>query len=199
VIVSRKPLVLYDVDVLGLAGTLLLVMAAWWCVARPWRDTWQRYRTLAARHTTVRKALQADVQEMQRFSAELTDTRGAVAAQVARAPRASALSQLLQEMADTAKEAQLELLTVTPQPAGKENEYTITDIQVVGRGRSAEFMRFLDRFAQRNPYQSLQQCAISRPPSTTQPACELSWSVRLYMLPNEPATTPEPRPAGVRS
>lgn len=185
-IVCKKPIPLYDVDVLGAVGVVVLALATWWLAAAPWQKTWQRHRDMVAKRNTAQARFQVDMAESERFGQELAHLEGVVAAQAAEVPRADALSQLLREMTDVAKQAQLELLNVVPQPATPDGPYQVSDIQVSGRGRSRDFIQFLDQLALGNPYQSLRLCSITRPGNATQPTCDLSWTVRLYLLPSAP-------------
>lgn len=188
-IVCRKPLV-YDVDLLGLAGLVLTGLAAWWFVIAPWQRTWARHAELAARHTAAESRLQAEFAALEQAQEALGRITACVTAETGRVPRAAALSVLLGEMTDLARAARLELLSVAPQPAVREGSYAATDVVVVGRGCSRDFVRFLENFARQNPHQALRKFAVTRAPGSADELCELSWTVRLYTLPEPPASAP---------
>lgn len=185
-IVCKKPITLHDVDLMGMAGLAALGLAAWWLVAAPWQQTWTNYGELAAKHRSIETQLQEDVVELERFQQGLAQLEQTLTSQAEKVPRAVSGSRLLREMTDVAKHAQLRILSVAPQPAKRDGDYVINDIQLTARGRSRDFIRFLDRLARDNPYQSLQHCSITRPAGRDEPTCELSWLVRLYLLPTDP-------------
>lgn len=188
-IICRKPL-LYDVDLLGLAGLVLSGLAAWWFVVAPWQDTWARHAEMAARHAATESRLHTQFAALEQAQAALGRISACLAAETGKVPRAAALSALMQEMTDLARTSHLDLLSVAPQPAAREGSYVVTDIVVVARGRSHDLVAFLSRFAERNPHQALRKLSVTRPPGSTDEACELGWTVRLYTLPDQPLTAP---------
>ena len=182
-ILCRKPFPIYHVDALGALGVLGLVLAGWWLAVVPWRQTCAGYRELGQRRASLEAELQARSERLDQVQQDLSWLEGVVQAQAVEVPRADSVPQLLREMTDVAQEARIELLSVVPQPAVLEGAYLVSEIQLAGRGRSRDFIRFLDRLAQRNPFQALTTCAVRRTATAADQACELSWTVRLYMLP----------------
>lgn len=182
-IVCRRPFVLYDVDLIGLGVIASLLVGAWFVVGRPWQATWSEYRVLATQRNTIEANLQRDMRELERFEIGLAQLRQRVDAKLADVPRPTSVPALLRKMTDLARAANLELLSVAPAPAKEQDAYLVSDVNVVGRGRSLDFIRFLDLLAQENPYQCLKTCRLSRPPVSSSPTCEISWTMRLYLLP----------------
>jgi Tfp pilus assembly protein PilO len=187
VIVARTPLKLFDVDVVGLVVLGVVGAAAWWLVIAPWQRLWGDYRTLSAAHAEVRSGLEHDILELERFQKGLAELERVVVEEIGEVPGEDAFPQLLRQMTDVAKASNIEVLNVKPQPATRVGGYMISDIDVGGRGSSHDFIRFLDRLAQVNPFQSLESCALSNTPGASDQACELTWTVRMYLLPNSPA------------
>jgi Tfp pilus assembly protein PilO len=181
VIVARKPCTIYDVDVIGAVALVAISLAAWWTALAPWQRTWEGYRAATARYAAARASLHVDVRELEHFRERLSQLESVVRARANEVPRVDALPQLLRQMTEIAKDAQIELLSVTPQPAREEGPHWVCDIQVVGRGRSLDLIRFLGRLAEQNPYQSLRACTIVRPGQAAEPTCDLAWTIRLYM------------------
>ena len=181
--IAKKPSRLHDVDLAGLIGLAVLGLVAWWLVIAPWQRTWSSYQELATRRATTEAGLQQDVIEFERFQLGVVRLEETIARHAEEVPQATSISRVLREMTDIAQAARLELMSVAPQPARWDGDYVINDIRVAGRGRSHDFIRFLDEFARENPYQSLEYCSITRPANHAEPTCELSWLVRLYLLP----------------
>jgi hypothetical protein len=183
VIVSRRPWTIYDVDIVGGASVLLLLAAAMWFVVWPWQRTWRDYRQTTTARTEAVTGLGDDRLALDEFEQSLQPLQQVIASQTRQIPYADSFARLLRQLTDVANEAQLQLLTVQPQPIVASGPYLVSDIHLGGRGRSRDFIRFLDRLAQENPYQSLLTCAMDRAAGEIQPACNLSWTVRLYLLP----------------
>ncbi len=186
-ILCRRPVTVHDVDVVGALGVLALGIAAGVLIVLPWQRTWGGFGEVVQRQRLAEAGLRQDLAALEQLEGGFVRVAAALDAQSAQVPRTAAISQLLQNMTDVARAAELELVSVTPQPVGAEGPYEVSDIQVTGRGRSSDFVRFLDLFAQENPYQTLRHCTITRAASAPDAVCELAWSVRLYFLPNEPA------------
>lgn len=186
-IVCRRPVAIHDVDLIGAAALAVVGLAAWWLVVAPWQQTWAAYRDTAARRGTAELRLREEAAELERFERGLAQLDAAVAAQVEQIPRAAAVSRLLRNMTDIAQDARLEILSVAPQPAQRDGDHLVCDIDVAGRGRSHDFLVFLDRLAQENACQSLKCFSIVRPASAADAVCELTWALRLYLLPDEEA------------
>ncbi len=182
-IISRRPWILFDVDVLGAAVVLLLGVAAWWSVLRPWQQTWADYRAAVTSRAVVTAKLEEEQLALREFELNLAPLQDTIAAQFKQIPAVDAFSNLLRQLTDVAHEARLELLSVEPQPMLAQGTYLISDIQVGARGRSPDFVRFLDRLAQENPYQTLRLCSIQRPAASEMPTCNLNWTIRMYLLP----------------
>ncbi|GEM_PF-999331 len=193
---------LYDVDLLGLVGLALLAAAGWGLVFAPLGRMWNEYRSLAAGRIEVEAGLATETRELEHFEQGLAELDQATATEANRIPTSQAYWRLLQDLTDLANQNQLELLSVAPQPMTTSGSYLVSDIKLAGRGRSLDFIRFLDRLAQQNPYQSLTDCSISRPLQADQPICELTWTVRLHFLPPGDSTAQpdaEPRAGQTQS
>jgi Tfp pilus assembly protein PilO len=189
VIVCRKPWTLYDCDLLGVSGLVVIGLATWWAVVAPWRHMWSEYQGLVQVRERTERALQADVGTLERCEQGLTQLEGAVTALANEVPRSAAYGQLLKRMTDAALDAQIEVLNVSPQPLVTRGPYLVSDVRLGGRGRSQDFVRFLDRLAQDNPYQALQACSLVRaaqPGAPESALCDLTWTVRFYLLPGGP-------------
>lgn len=182
-IVCRKPWTLYDVDLAGIGGAAVLLLAGWWLVAAPWQALWREFHTFAAARTAEQAGLRADLVGLTEFEQSVTDLERVVLTQEGAVPTADTISQQLQKLTDLAAATDVELLSVTPQPVAAAGEYVVSDVQIGGKGRSHDFIRLLDRLAQENPYQSLRNCVISHSSPPDQAACELNWTMRMYLLP----------------
>lgn len=183
-IVSRKPWTIYDVDAIGGGCLVVVLLASWWLVFAPWQQTWSSYRALADERSETAQRLRDDVASAEEYYRQLDDLEQLVSTQAHEVPAAAQLSKILQQFTDIAKGERIELVSVAPEPATLKGAYVVTDIRVEARGTSVDFIRFLDRLAVENPYQSLRDCVIKKPAGGAAERCSLSWTVRLYMQPD---------------
>jgi len=190
-IVCRRPWTLFDVDIGGAAAVAAILATTVWLVLGPWQQTWADYGRLSRQRTEMRVGLQQDLARVERYERGVQELSETAADQLAHAPTVDGYPQLLRQMTELAAESQLQLLSVAPQPPVPSGPYLVSDVQVGGRGRSRDFILFLDRLAQANPYQVLRACSLSRPPGATEPQCDLNFTVRVYLL-----ATPELTRAG---
>jgi hypothetical protein len=182
-ILCQRPFTIYHVDVLGALGLLAIALAGWWLAIVPWRQTCSNYRELGRRRAGLEAELQTQAQSLERTQRDLTWLEGVIAAQAVEVPRPDSVPNVLREMTELAQDSKIDLLSLMPQPAAPEGVYVVSDIQATGRGHSRSFIRFLDRLAQRNPFQALTHCSLRRGAGAADESCELSWTLRLYMLP----------------
>jgi Tfp pilus assembly protein PilO len=186
-ILCRKPVVLHHVDALGLAYVGLALAASYFLVLAPWQEVWRTSRALAVRQVAAEQQLARDAAALEQAQAALDRLATAVQSAGAQMPPADGLARVLRELTDTAAATHLDLRSVTPLPAARAGDYVVNDVQVVAAGRCGAFIQFLDQLAVDNPYQSLQHCTLTRPVGAVEPACELSWVLRFYLTPDEPA------------
>lgn len=190
-IVMRRPWKFYDVDLMGVGGVAVAVGVVCWLVFWPGRIAVEDYGQYSRQRSDANGALREAMLAIEDAEVDLETLRALVEEQREQVPTAQAVSALLQEMTDVARETDLALLVVAPQPTTSEGPHLASDIQVTGRGTSLQFIRFLDRFAALNPYQSLRSCSIVRRAVELDPdgreggetVCELTWVVRLNLLP----------------
>jgi len=182
-IVCRRPFRLYDVDILGLAGVAALAGLAIWLLVFPWQETWEGYQGLASKRTVARQQLDSAILQLESYERGVAELERVLAAQIEVAPSASVFSAMLQKMTDVAQGSHLVITSVTPEPMKPQGDYLVSDVEVRGRGRSADFVRFLDELAQKNPYQALVACSIEKRKNNPDGLCDVSWTVRLYFLP----------------
>jgi Tfp pilus assembly protein PilO len=182
-ILVRRPVTLYDVDALGLAAALAMLLSGWLLVLSPWQRMWDEYQALVRAHHRVERELGQDAVELQRAQERLTRLEQIAAAPSTTLPDGSAAPRLLEEIATLARASGLELRSMVPRPPELHGPHLVQDIDLEGRGASIDFLAFLRRLAQANPCQSLEDCTIKRMAIETNPECALRWTLRLFLRP----------------
>lgn len=185
-IVCRKPCTIYDVDVIGVAALVVIALAACFGVIVPARVNATEYRARAAQIAAANAQLEQTHGRLRKINAEITTLRSGVAEHMRAAPKPGAQTQFLQRVASLAKQCNLQIAQVWPQPTQMAKGYLLSDIRFSGRGTALDLARLLDQLARENPYQRLEDFAITHAADPEDPRCALSWTLRLYMLADDP-------------
>jgi len=216
-ILCRRPLTIYDVDLIGMLALAVVALATCFGAILPAGANATEYRQLSAQIAAAKEQLAQTAARLQQISAQTARLEQGVAARKRNAPHPGETTRFLQRAASLAELYQLELVQVVPQAtrrvggatdsrntnSRKEQTeempdlaggYLISDVTFVGRGRCPDFIRFLDHLAREHPYHALQDFAIRRNPKADDERCELSWTLRLYMLDHGQAGAEEVKP-----
>lgn len=194
-IVSRKPCTLYDVDVIGIVLLAVIALAVYLGVIVPAGANASGYRDLSAKIAAANAAADQTGDRLRRVNQEIEMLQSGVAGHMHVAPKPGALTPFLQRVASLAIGCDLRIMQVLPQPVREADGYLTCDVSFSGQGRGLDFARLIHELSGDNPYFSLQGFSVKRPPNAAPPECELSWTLRLYMLEDD---TRQPPPAGVR-
>lgn len=181
-IVSRRPWLLYDVDAAGavLIGAMLALLA-WQGPAR-WFELKAEGQRIQAARAAARERLAHTAPALREAERGVREVEQAIERRIATAPRLTDLSRQVSMLTSLAREHRLDVTTLTPLPPVRHDAYDICSVQLAARGRLTEFAAFLDALALRSPYQELVSCSVARPPSSPDGACELTWTLNLYLL-----------------
>lgn len=193
-IISRKPLMLFDVDVIAGAVLLVIALVAWFAVIVPARANGADYRDLSAKIDAANAAVAAASEKLNVVQIQTERLRAGVRTQSDAAPKPDALTPFLSLVSTLAAECGVTIAQVVPAPLRANDGYLSTDIRLSGTGGSLDFARFLDRLACKHRYFSLEEYAIKRSPIQAAQQCDISWIVRLYMLDEKPETRKEALP-----
>lgn len=185
-ILTRRPVTLYDVDGLALLGLAGLLALAGWVVVWPMHRSWNEYRALAARRAEADRSLQTERQSLAVFTERLAELKHSVRAAAEGVPGTSEFPSLLRRLTTAAQDAALTVQTMTPAPLAYAGDYALADVRIEGRGRGLDCLRFLERLTRDNPYQSLRECQLTRPATAPDAECHFAWTLRFYLLPETP-------------
>ena len=190
-IICKRPFVLYDVDAAGVAALVLLGVVAYFAVFIPVQAQQKASRALRTELTDTRSTTGQTAAQLQTVRQDVAQLQRCLADGAAQAPTATSLTQFLSRIALLAEDANLQVLQIVPAPTQRVGDHLTSDVHISGRGRSLDFIRFLDRLARENPYQSLQRFSITQDEGAADELCTLSWTIRLNMLRPAPPTPVE--------
>ncbi len=181
-IVARRPCTLYDVDVIGAAVLAVIALAAAFGVVLPAGVHATEYRDLSASIVAANATADQTGERLRGVNREMEALQEGVAGHMLAAPKPGALTPFLQRVASLANRCDLRIMQVLPRPVQPADGYLTCDVAFTGRGRSLDFARLIHELSWDNPYFSLREFSIKAPRNDLQPACELTWTLRFYML-----------------
>ena len=181
-IVCRKPVTLYDVDVIGLSILAVIGAMTYFCVIRPAGANAHEYTALSESVAEARTGTERTSEQLRGVNHKIEQLRNGVNDRVQAAPKPGALTPFLQRVANLALQYDLELNQVVPSPVQPADGYLVNEIAFIGRGQSLDFARLLESLAWENPYFSLQDFSIRGGAGGANSKCEVAWTLRLYML-----------------
>lgn len=184
-IVCRKPCTIYDVDVIGIAALVVIALAACFGVIVPASANATEYRALSATIAAVKANAEQTNRQLRKVNGEIGLLRSGVAERTRAAPKPGALTPFLQRVASLAEECDLQIEQVLPQPVRQAGNYLVGEVHFSGRGTALNFAWLLEQLGRENRYHALQEFSITQANDPSDGRCNLSWTLRLYMLGGE--------------
>lgn len=194
-IVLRKPVRLFDVDLLGIGLTIILAAIAYGGVWRPWQATgldrtaresaWRSRSSVLDQRRLEREQLESEI-------AQLSETLHRCAQ---RTPQLDQWSQVVTAVLQAAQECGLAVRGATPdrpKPAGSASN---AELSISGHGSAEALLRLLAMLAERWPAHEVLDYSIrdDDPTITDGATAEVALRLRFSLLPN-PALAQGPRP-----
>lgn len=178
----RRPVPVFDVDLIGVSLVAALLVAAHWGVIEPLRARAESGRRLSSQIAKSERTLVQSGAALSAIQADIGRLESAIADQLARTPRANALPETLAMVDRLATTWRLQVTQVIPAPTQTHETCTTTDVRFVGMGRSADFIGFLDALARVHPYHTLDTFELVRVRGQEEERCRLKWTLRFYAL-----------------
>lgn len=190
-ILLRKPVRVFDVDVLGVAVLVALGATAYLTAVVPSRAQAEEHRALSSEAMTAEaKVLDAEgrLRGIERLTRELQTT---VAERIAKSPTRAEINAIVNSMMLETASANLQIESVEPRPPLRVGDHYVCDVIMVGRGRAPDFVEFLESLAERHPYHSIEMLSIARGAGYEDEACRFEFHLQLHLLPDDMRPAPE--------
>lgn len=184
-IVCRRPLLIFDVDLYGAGSLATIGLLASLGLGIPLRHVWTQYASATENVTLAESHRQRAALELSRLQEEVGRLRSAVERRAQAVPGSEGQSDFSSGIARLAHEAGLELAEVAPQRARREGDYVVADVHLKAHGSGLAFLRFFDAASQRHPNHTVERLLVTRAetPDGNAP-CTLACTLRLYMTPD---------------
>ncbi len=184
-IVLRKPLPVFDVDLLGIAVMLALGATAYLVVVVPARAQADRRHRLVAELDAARQRTQSAEHELGRLEDLARDLRVLVQERIAQAPTRSEVNAIVNRIMLVAERTGLHISSLEPGSPEQVGDAFVCDVSIEGSGGGPAVVAFLDALAARVPCHSVLALSVDRPPAAADKACRVALRVRLHLLSDE--------------
>lgn len=193
-IVARRPITIFDVDLVGAGALAVLLLGGCFAIAAPaMRNRAECHRIqgeiVAAQNETARVET-----ARRKAEASLGRFRDSLVRRSARMLAADGLSPYLARLAACAEESGIEIIQLQPAAPQKSGPGQQCDVRVNARGGFAGFVHFLDLLRRETDCQRLIDVAITSGGSPDG-VCTLAFTVRLSLLPEPVAPSLAAGPA----
>lgn len=195
-ILTRRPVLLFDVDLAGATVCVALLCLGYFGGVQRLHADWATLHALRTRAGAADRAAQAARTRLTEGERTTAALHAAIDSHAAKVPGPDTLSTLLSRVGMLAAQSGLTVQQMAPKPIQPEGAYLVCEVRMSGTGRSLDFIHFLDYLARDNPYHVVHTFKIIGTGDQVA-TCALSWTLRLYMLPaaNRPLAVSRTNPS----
>lgn len=193
-ILIRRPLVIYDIDVVfallsaaSLVGAYMGVVIPAGQSAQARRTLWHELQSEQADIARLRNQIERDQTLTDQIARGIERSTATIA-------HLSQLNEAVNALVDDAARAGVEFTTIVPERPSQTGERWSSLVQLSGAAEPNDFLRFLDALTRRHPHDAVEQFVIDRPPDAAESKCSLSMTIRIYLLPDETDRLEVPTP-----
>ncbi|MEP0847557.1 MAG: hypothetical protein HRF50_12175 [Phycisphaerae bacterium] len=184
-ILCRRLMRVYDVDLAGAGAMLAIGLAGYFAVVRPAgagadeRRQLEREAAVAARETESASA------RLKSCEQDARSLREGIARVAARVPRVRERAETFNALGDLAQRCGLVIEQLAPQAPQRVAGRTAADGRFAGHGTLGALLAFLQALDRERPHYSVEDLVLHAPELTDAPRCALSFTLRLYLLEDE--------------
>lgn len=181
-ILCRRPIKVYDCDVVGLLVVAGLGMATVLAML-PLLSTQTQKAGLGAALAEARKGLHQSGETLRKIRRQANELEALESQQRGALVSANEMTTSLAGLAGKAAEFGLTLTEIAPQPASAAGELVAIDVRIAASGRAVDLMRLLHALQVEYPWVRLERLEIHAT-EAAQEQCALSAVIRWFALPS---------------
>lgn len=182
-IIARRPLLIFDVDLIGLGALAALVALAYVVAIQPQRHDARRLAQVTVQLDQARMTLQQQRDRLRAVQDQTQRLSALLAQRSAGGPPVRSMAEHVSLVLAAASRSGLEVLDFTPDAAAGQDA---AGLSLRARGRSRALLEFLRACARREPRHRIERFLIrSRPPD----GCDFECVMR-FLNPPPPAVEP---------
>lgn len=186
-IMLRRPFTVYDVDVIGVAAMVGLLVVTYCGMVTPTLEQAGAYQDLANSARQLESGIEVADARLEKATNELSRLRASVTERIASAPTTAAPAKFLNDAGEMAGKFGVHMIQVLPSPTRRVDGRVACDVQIVARGTSLGFVRFLDELHRVHPYFSTTDLTVRQDPDPIAGGVQINWTVQLHALDDDPS------------
>jgi hypothetical protein len=179
-ILTRRPFVVYDVDLIGLCAGLALVVIACTAIVRPALASTENGRRLGVVATQRQALLTAAEHQLLAAIADVERLKQAIERRRGEVPTSSSGESFLATLAQLGQRTEVLLSQVSPGAAKAIQGRRAVDITISASGSSRNLLAFMGELRRSDAYHVLLDYSITRNADAKQ-ACQLHCTIRRFV------------------
>lgn len=181
-ILCRRPIRIFDVDLAGAAAVLGALLIGYFVVLVPAWSRMRDARALGQQRLAAEAAMRQGQERLASCEEDIARLERGIALRLAETPSLQRRAELLNEVVRLARACGLEMVQVLPQPPQIDGPRAIAETRFVGAGDMPGLVRFLDALAAARPEHSVHEIVITPAQSGDPGRCEISCTLRFHLL-----------------
>lgn len=189
-ILLRKPITIFDVDLIGAVMVGVVGVIAFVTVLVPSRSVSQIDQQLSVAVQATQDAIARSSNRLDRALESKQELARKVEARERTLPTPGDASDFPRQIAAAAENHGVTVQQLAPNPLRAAEQGLVCDVHVVARSGLSQFIAMLDELRGTCPHMQVREFAIARGPDATQPESTLSLTLRMYLSPTSAGGKP---------
>lgn len=191
-ILARRPVTIYDVDVLFLGGIAAGLALLYVGLAAPLTQQAQAAAVVRAQLRGDQQRLAEMRDALRRVEQDSEQLRTGIQARASHLPRLRQYNETISAIVALAAGHGAEVASIVPGQPQRLDERYASELQLGGRARFADFISFLDQLAREHAYYQLESLALQSAGGGGETPV-FSLTIRLFLLPDRAASPETPQ------
>lgn len=184
-ILCRRPVRIYDVDLAGAGALLAIGLAGYVGVVRPAGADADQRRGLEHAVAAAGGEAESASARLKACEQDARSLREGIARVASRVPRVRERAETFNALGDLAQRCGLVIEQLAPQAPERVGGRTTADGRFAGHGTLGALLAFLQALDRERPHYSVEELVLHVPELTDAPRGALSFTLRLYLLEDE--------------
>ncbi len=179
-ILTRRPVRLFDVDAVGAAAAAALLMVGYLAVYAPMRTAARGAGQAMAELAQRERELAEGQVRLARCADDLQRLEDAIAARRAVAGLSGQLTELTADLLKADEQHGIQFSQIVPQGEVIESGVAMTDVRLVAKGDWPSLIAFLRDLSARHPSHEVRSLEVARHVSEADGECQIGLCIRLH-------------------
>lgn len=180
-ILVRKPVRIYDVDLIGIVMVAIIGIVAYVSVILPALEGASLGAQLRQSVALADESIQRTAQRLDRYTQDVKLLSVAVAERAAASPGMRDSAGFPSSVAGAAEAVGVHVLQMAPIAPRETERGLVSDLQVVARGTLLDLTRLLDRVRRERTHCQVLEYVVTESRDPSDPRCVITFTLRLFL------------------